>query len=540
MFGSLSQLINLGNIMSITGQMVIGQQLVKGNKAAIYGINPATGEQLEPVFLGGGASEVESACALASVAFDTYRETSLEARASFLETIAKNLVTIGSDIVERAMQETGLPRPRLEGELGRTTTQLKLFAEEVRAGRFLGVRVDGALPERQPLPRSDIRMRFIPLGPVAVFGASNFPLAFSVAGGDTASALAAGCPVIVKAHSAHPGTSELVGKAIQKSVAECQMPEGTFSMLFGSGNDIGVALVSDYRIKAVGFTGSRTGGVALMKVAAARAEPIPVYAEMSSINPVYLLPEALKSRSASIATGFVNSLLMGSGQFCTNPGLIIAKESESLNGFIKVVSDLISQSQPSTMLTLGICKAYQSGVLKLVENNQVLTQVKAKDPSGPNQCQAHLFVTNAKSFLADHSLREEVFGSSSLLIKCQTDEDVLAITESLEGQLTATIHFESSDDALFAKKLLRILERKVGRILFNGYPTGVEVCHSMVHGGPFPATSDSRTTSVGTEAIWRFLRPVAYQDVPQNLLPDALTQFKNLSIPAIVDGKLEV
>ena len=260
--------------MSIEGKMVIGQQIVKGNKSAIYAINPATGEQLEPAFLGGSAPEVEKACSLAEAAFDIYRETSLEARASFLEEIAKNLVEVGAQIVDRAMLESGLPRPRLEGELGRTTTQLKLFAEEVRAGRWLGVRIDTAMPDRQPLPRSDIRLRFIPLGPVAVFGASNFPLAFSVAGGDTASALAAGCPVVVKAHSAHPGTSEIVGKAIQKAVADCNMPEGTFSMLFGSGSDIGTALVSDYRIKAVGFTGSRAGGVALMKVAAARPEPI--------------------------------------------------------------------------------------------------------------------------------------------------------------------------------------------------------------------------------------------------------------------------
>jgi 2,5-dioxopentanoate dehydrogenase len=526
--------------MSITGQMVIGQQLIKGNKSAIHAINPATGEQLEPAFLGGGLTEVDQACSLANTAFDAYRETPLEARATFLETIAKNLSDIGSQIVERAMLETGLPRPRLEGELGRTTTQLKLFAEEVRAGRFLGIRIDTAIPDRQPLPRSEIRMRFIALGPVAVFGASNFPLAFSVAGGDTVSALAAGCPVIVKAHSAHPGTSELVGKAVQKAIADCKMPEGTFSMLFGSGNDIGTALVSDPRIKAVGFTGSRAGGLALMKVAAERPEPIPVYAEMSSINPVYLLPEALSKRGSVIAQGFVNSLLMGSGQFCTNPGLIIAKESQQLELFLKVVSDLISQAQATTMLTPGISRAYQSGISKLAENDHVVTHAKAQVPTGPNQCQAHLFVTTAKSFLAELSLREEVFGSASLVIKCQSDDEVLAVTESLEGQLTATIHFDSSDDSTLAKKLLTILERRVGRILFNGYPTGVEVCHSMVHGGPFPATSDSRTTSVGTQAITRFLRPVSYQDVPQSLLPESIKDQSGLVTPILINGKLEI
>ncbi len=526
--------------MSITGQMVIGQKLVLGNKAAIYAINPATGEQLEPAFLGGGAVEVEQACSLANDAFDFYRETSLDVRATFLEVIAKNLIEDGSQIVERAMLETGLPKARLEGELGRTTNQLKLFAEEVRAGRWLGARIDTAIPDRQPLPRSDIRMRFIPLGPVVVFGASNFPLAFSVAGGDTVSALAAGCPVIVKAHSAHPGTSELVGKAIQKAIADCKMPEGTFSMLFGSGNDIGTALVSDPRVKAVGFTGSRAGGVALMKLASERPEPIPVYAEMSSINPVYLMPKALTKRGSAIAQGFVNSLLMGSGQFCTNPGLLIVKDSPELTSFIKEVSDAISAVIPTTMLTPGIHKAYEAGVAKLSENKNVKSEAKAQTPVGPNQCQAQLFTTTAQAFLTDHALRDEVFGSSSLLIKCQSDEEILQVTQSLEGQLTATIQMDPEDDLSLVKKLLVNLEKKVGRILFNGYPTGVEVCHSMVHGGPFPATSDSRATSVGTQAISRFLRPVSYQDTPQNLLPEAIRDQGDLSIPILINGKLKI
>ncbi|QKM64937.1 aldehyde dehydrogenase (NADP(+)) [Polynucleobacter tropicus] len=522
--------------MTIAGNMIIGKELVQGSKKAIYGINPATGENLEPAFLGGGAQEVERACALAEQAFDAYRETDLESRAKFLEQIASNLAANGPAIVERAGLESGLPKARLEGELGRTMNQLKLFAEEVRAGRWLGVKVDTAMPERTPLPRSDLRLRHIPLGPVAVFGASNFPLAFSVAGGDTASALAAGCPVVVKGHSAHPGTSELVGKAIQEAVKTCNMPEGTFSLLFGSGADIGSALVADSRIKAVGFTGSRSGGVALMKIAAARPEPIPVYAEMSSINPVYLLPEALKNRADAIATGFVNSLLMGSGQFCTNPGLLIVKEAPELDAFIGKVAELVSTSTPSIMLTPGIHQAYESGVARLKANSNVQEIAQAKEASGPNQCRANLFVTNAKAFLQDHALRDEVFGSSSLIIKCKTDDEVLELTKSLEGQLTATVLMEPNDDKVFIKKLLSILERKVGRILFNGYPTGVEVCHAMVHGGPFPATSDSRTTSVGTEAIWRFLRPVCYQDVPVDLLPLALKD-NGINIPKLINGK---
>lgn len=521
--------------MTIAGNMIIGQELIQGSKKAIYGINPATGENLEPAYLCGGADEVERACELAEQAFDVYRETDLETRAKFLEQIAANLAANSAEIVERAGLESGLPKARLESELGRTMNQLKLFAEEVRAGRWLGVKIDRAMPERTPLPRSDIRLRHIPLGPVVVFGASNFPLAFSVAGGDTASALAAGCPVILKGHSAHPGTSELVGRAIQSAVKSSGMPEGTFSLLFGSGSDIGSTLVDDPRVKAVGFTGSRSGGVALMKIAAARPEPIPVYAEMSSINPVYFLPEALKTRSEAIATGFVNSLLMGSGQFCTNPGLLIVKEAPELDAFIQKVSDLISAAVPTTMLTPGIHQAYESGVRKLEGNSNVKLLSKAKEVSGPNQCCARLFQTTAQTFLNDPALRDEVFGSSSLVIRCKTDDEVLELTKSLEGQLTATVLMDSNDNTAFVKKLLSLLERKVGRILFNGYPTGVEVCHAMVHGGPFPATSDSRTTSVGTEAIWRFLRPVCYQDMPADLLPQALKDSS--AVPKLVNGK---
>jgi 2,5-dioxopentanoate dehydrogenase len=521
--------------MNIAGNMIIGQELVKGSKKPIYGINPATGENLEPAYLGGSAQEVERACALAEQAFDIYRETDIETRAKFLEQIAANLAANGPAIVERAGLESGLPKARLEGELGRTMNQLKLFAEEVRAGRWLGVKIDAAMPERTPLPRSDLRLRHIPLGPVVVFGASNFPLAFSVAGGDTASALAAGCPVVVKGHSAHPGTSELVGMAIQSAVKSSGMPDGTFSLLFGSGADIGSALVADSRVKAVGFTGSRSGGVALMKIAAARSEPIPVYAEMSSINPVYLMPEALKNRADSIAAGFVNSMLMGSGQFCTNPGLLIVKEAPELDTFISKLADLITVAQPGTMLTPGIHQAYESGVGKLKQNNHVQLLAEAQANSGPNQCRARLFVTTAQAFLKDHALRDEVFGSSSLVIRCKTDEEMVELSNSLEGQLTATVLMDQSDSSTFVKKLLGILERKVGRILFNGYPTGVEVCHAMVHGGPFPATSDSRTTSVGTEAIWRFLRPVCYQDFPADLLPEVLRDGS--AVPKLVNGK---
>jgi len=524
--------------MNIAGKMIIGQDHVQGNKKSFYAVNPSTGQNIEPAYFGGGADEVERSCLLAEQAFDVYRESDLEDRAKFLEQISANLAGQGSVIIKRANLETGLPKTRLEGELARTINQLNLFAEEVRAGRWLGIKINTAMPERAPLPRSDIRLRYIPLGPVAVFGASNFPLAFSVAGGDTASALAAGCPVIVKGHSAHPGTSELVGNAIQAAVKSSGMPEGTFSLLFGSGSDIGSILVADPRIKAVGFTGSRLVGVALMKIAAARPEPIPVYAEMSSINPVYLFPEALKKRTDSIATGFVNSMLMGSGQFCTSPGLVIIKEDSGLDTFIGKVTDLVRLAQPSTMLTAGIHQAFESGIAQLKNNSNVQLLAQVQGRGGPNKCHACLFTTTAKAFLKDYSLRDEVFGSSSLLIRCKTDEEVLAITNSLEGQLTATVLIDSADDKIFIKKLLLILERKVGRIILNGYPTGVEVCHAIVHGGPFPATSDSRTTSVGADAIWRFLRPVSYQNFPSYFLPKAL-QEDGPKVPKFIDGEFK-
>ncbi|MEH6579812.1 MAG: aldehyde dehydrogenase (NADP(+)) [Amphritea sp.] len=524
--------------MNITGEMLIGAKAVMGQGNLIRAINPVTGDQLAPAFGGGGQAEVDQACALAREAFDTYRNTDLETRANFLEAIADNIMGLGETLVERAMAESGLPRMRIEGERGRTANQLRLFASVVRTGNWLDVRIDPTMPERTP-PRSDLRMRHIPLGPVAVFGASNFPLAFSVAGGDTASALAAGCPVVVKAHSAHPGTSELIGRAIQQAVTDSGLPEGVFSILFGSGFEVGANLVAHPSIKAVGFTGSRSGGTALMAIAANRAEPIPVYAEMSCINPVFLLPNALKQRPESIASNFVASLTMGAGQFCTNPGLVIAQDGPEVEQFIATSNVELAKVASQTMLTTGIYQAYCEGVNKLKDNPAVTQIGSGAQGQGENQGQAGLYLTSAEAFLADEGLREEVFGSSSLLIKCQTTEQMRLVAEQLEGQLTATLQLDEQDVEL-AQSLLPILERKVGRILCNGYPTGVEVCHSMVHGGPFPATSDSKTTSVGTAAILRFLRPVCYQDLPAALLPEALRDGNPLNLRRLIDGKNEV
>lgn len=524
--------------MTLEGKQLIGGQRVTGTGAASQAIDPATGEPLEPAYAGGTAAEVNSACELAWAAFDVYRETSLQSRSAFLETIADEIEAIGDELIVRAMAESGLPRARLEGERGRTCGQLRLFAAVVRAGEWLDVRVDPALPERQPAPRADLRQRHIALGPVAVFGASNFPLAFSVAGGDTASALAAGCPVIVKAHRAHPGTSELVGRVVQKAVAACGLPEGVFSVLFGSGSIVGAGLVADDRIKAVGFTGSRSGGLALQKIAQARREPIPVYAEMSSINPVFPLPAVLAARGETMAQAFVASLNMGAGQFCTNPGLVIAKKGEALDRFVASAGAAVREAAAQTMLTPGIHAAYQDGVSRLADHAKVREVARGGAADAPNQCQAGLFVTTAADFLADAVLQEEVFGASSLVIECSDDEEVKRVAEQLEGQLTVTLHMDDADLGA-ARALLPTLERKAGRVLVNGWPTGVEVCHAMVHGGPFPATSDSRSTSVGSAAIKRFLRPVCYQNLPDALLPEALSEDNPLGLRRLVDGTRE-
>ena len=523
--------------MTVTGEMLIGATALRGGEGEIRGTDPATGQKLDPAFGGGGAAEVERACALAAAAFDTYRHTSPEARAAFLEACAQAILDLGDELVTRAMAESGLPRGRIEGERGRTVGQLRMFAGVLRDGGFLRARIDPAQPDRQPMARSDLRQQHIALGPVAVFGASNFPLAFSVGGGDTASALAAGCPVVVKAHSAHPGTSELVGRAIQSAVAKCGLPEGVFSMLFGSGAKVGGALVADPRIQAVGFTGSRSGGIALMKIAQARKQPIPVYAEMSSINPVFLLPAAMAKRAEGIGKGFVGSLTMGAGQFCTNPGLVLAVEGPELQSFLDSASTALRAAGAQTMLTPGIHAAYVEGVSRLSSNNRVQTIAEGIDGPGPFQGRAALFSTTAAHFAEDETLLDEVFGASSLVVRCPDAETMLRLAHELEGQLTATIQMEP-EDLEMARQLVPVLERKVGRILVNGYPTGVEVGHAMVHGGPWPSTSDSRTTSVGSLAIDRFLRPVCYQDFPDALLPEALQAGNPLGLWRRHDGAL--
>jgi NADP-dependent aldehyde dehydrogenase len=523
--------------MSIQGEMIIGQRIVRGSAGNVRAFNPATRAEIEPAFGLATADDVEAACSLAEQAFDGYRNLPLEQRARFLEAIAEQILAIGPELIERANQESGLPAARLEGERGRTVNQLRLFAKVVRDGYWQEATLDSPLPQRTP-PRADLRMRKVPLGPVVVFGASNFPLAFSVAGGDTASALAAGCPIIVKAHSAHLGTSELVGKAVQKAARETGMPEGVFSMLIGEGRQVGQKLVDHPAVKAVGFTGSRQGGLALIRTANARKEPIPVYAEMSSINPVFVLPGALAQGGAKLAQGFVDSLTMGVGQFCTNPGLVIGLAGEQFDAFAAAAVEALSAKGAGTMLTAGIHKAYTDAIERRVglEGLQLVGQGSAEGQGCA--AQAALYRCDAATYLATPALEEEIFGPASVLIACRDEAEILAVTRHLEGQLTATVQATQADHGI-AASLLPTLERKVGRILFNGFPTGVEVSHAMVHGGPFPATSDSRTTSVGATAIERFLRPVCYQDVPADLLPEALRDDNPLKLARIVDGTLQ-
>ncbi|MGU7784693.1 aldehyde dehydrogenase (NADP(+)) [Burkholderia sp. PU8-34] len=525
--------------MQISGQMVIGGASVRGTAGALRAFDPARGVELEPEFGAGDAADVDRACSLAAAALDPFRAMPLDVRARFLDTIADNLVALGDALITRAHQESALPVARLEGERARTVGQLRLFAALVRDGRWLGATLDSAQPDRQPLPRPDLRLRKIPVGPVAVFGASNFPLAFSVAGGDTASAFAAGCPVVVKAHPAHLGTSELVGRAIQQAVAACGLPEGVFSLVIGAGNAIGEALVAHPAIKAVGFTGSRGGGLALMNIAAKRREPIPVYAEMSSINPFFVLPAALAARGGEIARGFVESLTLGVGQFCTNPGLVVVLDGPDTQAFVDAAAQALGQKGAQTMLTTGIAAAYQRGVAQRAASAGVSAVAQGVQTGAQAGSQAAvvpaLFATTQAAFVADTALEDEIFGPTSLIVTCRDVDEMIDLAEHVEGQLTATLHLEPADYAL-ARRLLPTLERKAGRILANGYPTGVEVAHAMVHGGPFPATSDSRATSVGTLAIERFLRPVCYQALPAELLPEALQDGNPLGVWRLKDG----
>lgn len=520
--------------VALLGTSIIGFQRGKSGTDVFRAAAAATGEFLDPEFHAASTAEVDAAVELAHKAFASFGRTSQKIRSNLLRRIADNIESFDDSLVKRATQETGLPETRIRTEAGRTCFQLRLFADLLAEGSWVDARIDSADSERRPLRKPDVRSMLLPLGPIVVFCASNFPLAFSVAGGDTAAALAAGNPVLVKAHRAHPGTAELVGQAVQAAVRSCDLAEGVFSLLFGKGEEIGMQLVRHPLIKAGAFTGSRAGGQMLMKAAASRPEPIPFYAEMSSVNPVFILPGALKQHEEEIANGLYASVTLGAGQFCTNPGLVFLPEHS--NGFIDRLREKMSKTPPFVMLTARICSAYRDAASALSQSPTVKTLIDVAD-SDETRAQPALYQTDIDSFLADSALSAEVFGPATLLVTYSTIEQLSHVAHKLEGQLTATVHaLESDSDQIVA--LLSGLENRVGRIVFNGFPTGVEVGHAIVHGGPFPATSDGRSTSVGTRSIFRFVRAVCFQDAPDDVLPDELKESNPLGIWRLVNGEL--
>lgn len=524
--------------MQATMSSLIDGAAQGGTGVRFHAIDPSTGKALDPEFVSASTEDVARAAGLAAAAAPRFAAISPRDRANFLRTIADELTADGAAIVERAQLETGLPRPRLEGELARTTGQLRLFAEVVEEGSWVDARIDEALPDRKPLARSDIRSMLRPLGPVVVFGASNFPLAFSVAGGDTASALAGGNPVIVKAHPAHPGTSELAGRAIVRAVAKCNLPPGVFTLLFDSGIEVGTALVQHPVVQAVAFTGSTGGGQALMRLAASRPQPIPCYAEMGSTNPLFILRGAMKERAADLAKGLQTSFTLGSGQFCTKPGLVFVPQQEA-GEFLDALRSGVSALGAHGMLTPSIAERYNAAVEQRRGRGKAVwvAGFEGATPGDAATGGAAVFSVPLADFATNHELEEEIFGPTTLLIHYGEPSELIDVAKRLHGHLTATIH-GTEDDLREAAELVGVLETKVGRLLFNGYPTGVEVCHAMVHGGPFPATSDSRTTSVGTRAITRFARPVCYQDFPDASLPMELRRGNSLGVQRMVNGKL--
>lgn len=497
------------------GKHLIAGQWIASEKTFIS--SPAFGEA--HVFSKGSVENVHTAVEAAELAFMDYGYSSREARATFLNTIADEIDARGDDITKIGCSETGLPEARLIGERGRTCGQLRLFAQHILQGGYLDKRHDEALPERQPLPRNDLKLMQRPIGPIAVFGASNFPLAFSTAGGDTAAALAAGCPVIVKGHCAHPGTGEIIAEAISAALLKCDMPVGVFSFIQDDGYEVGAALVQHPFIKAVGFTGSLAGGRALFDLCAARPEPIPFFGELGSVNPMFLFPNAVSNRGEVLAKAWAASLTMGAGQFCTNPGVAVLLADAEADLFVSTASDALSSVPTQTMLTDGIAKAYRIGQQRMSSSagvKEILsTSCESRDAT------PYLYSVTAAEWMANKTLAEEVFGPLGVVVLASTIEEMLNVAKSLEGQLTCTIHVDDLDMKA-AKSFLPVLERKAGRILANAFPTGVEVCDSMVHGGPYPATTNFGATSVGTMAIRRFLRPVCYQDIPAELLPDDL------------------
>jgi alpha-ketoglutaric semialdehyde dehydrogenase len=520
-------------MVQIEGKQFIGFDEHAGGTETFRSTHAATGEQLNYIFHKATQAEVELACEKAGDAFQVYRKKSGVEKAVFLETIAKEIETLGDQLIDICCQETALPKGRIEGERSRTINQLLMFASLLREGSWLDARIELADPLRTPLPKPDIRYMHVGLGPVVVFGASNFPLAFSVAGGDTASALAAGCPVIFKAHSAHPATAELVARAIREAARKTKMPDGVFSLLHGEGSIVGMQLVKHKLIKAVGLTGSFTAGKALFDAAVKRDQPIPVYAEMGSTNPVFVLPQAMEKNYEAIAKGFAASVTLGIGQFCTNPGMMMYQRDGVSDNFIASVKTEFENTSGGAMLTDTIFKSYTQGISRHKAEMDVLALGREVEMN--NSAHPVLFKTTADVLERHPQLAEEIFGPTSTLIEMKSKDEMLSAARNLSGHLTATVQ-GTEEDLVAHQDLLDILSQKVGRIVINGFPTGVEVCSAMVHGGPFPATTDGRSTSVGTAAIFRFTRAVCLQNMPQALLPPELRDENPLGIWRLVNG----
>ncbi len=525
--------------MQLDGRSLIAGKTAHATAKTFYAVSPNDGARLEPDFHEASAADVNLAMHQADEAFEIYRRMPASARADFLDVIAAEIMAAGDALLQRASAESGLPVERFTMERGRTCGQLKAFAALIREGSWVDARIDTALPDRTPVPRPDLRRMLVPLGPVVVLGASNFPLAFSTPGGDTASALAAGCPVVVKAHPAHPGTSEIVARAIYRAMEICHVPAGTFSMLHGTGAEVALELVRHPLTRALAFTGSERAGRALFDAAAARPEPIPVFSEMGSTNPLFILPSALKNRAAGIAQGLKAAFTIGVGQFCTKPGIVLALGGAEFDSFIEQFRTQVQGTAPATMLHRGICDAFHAGIDRIKKIPGVVVIAESDGDADPAKTQAEpvAFATDVETFLLHRELREEIFGPYTLLISARTVTELEAAARSLPGQLTATLHADGTDLADFAG-LTGILERKAGRVLVNGYSPGVEVCPAMQHGGPYPATTDSRYTSVGTAAIERFVRPLCLQGFPESSLPGALRNANPLGLLRTVNGTL--
>jgi alpha-ketoglutaric semialdehyde dehydrogenase len=522
--------------MNLTGNLFIGATEVAATAGTMKALNPQTNQLIDPPFAFGGQAEVDRAAALADAAFDSYNATTLTQRAAFLEKIADNLEAVTQELAQRTSLETGLSAAQFEGESARTAATLRKFAAVVRFGGFRRATVDPAQPERKPMARMDHRMQKIGIGPVVVFGASNFPISYSVAGGDTASALAAGNPVIVKAHNAHPGASEIAARAVRAAVRECGLHEGVFSLLRGDGNTVGEALVLHPLVRAVSFTGSEGGGMALYHLAQRRPDPIPVFAEMTSVNPTFILPTAQAERGGAIGDGFGERMLVNVGQACLKPAILLGVDGP---GFAEMRAGLIgrvSAAPARTMLTPGIHHAYVTN-LERQKGAGAQRAAEGAAPDGPFSGQAVLSEVDGDQFLADALLADEVFGPAALLVKLRDVAQLEQVAKAFRGQLSATMHMESGDLDL-ARRLLPTLERRTGRIVINAFAHPQETAHGTIHGGPFPATSDSRFTSVGMSAIERFLRPVTYQGFPDELLPEALKVSNPLGLWRLVDGDL--